>query len=96
MENEKLVTATDFCSCHEIEVSFIQSLTEFGLIEPKVIEEELFLTPDELAKLERMVALHYEMNINLEGIDAITHLLGKIERMQNEITQLRNKLRFYE
>jgi hypothetical protein len=46
--------------------------------------------------LEQIVRLYQELNINPEGIDAINVLLKHIENMQNEITDLRNKLNFYE
>jgi hypothetical protein len=40
--------------------------------------------------------LHTELNINLEGLEAISHLLQKILGMQNEMTALKNKLRMIE
>ena len=43
-----------------------------------------------------MVRLHYDLEINMEGIDAITHLLKKLQTMQDEISVLKNKLRVYE
>jgi len=49
-----------------------------------------------LPKLEQIVRLHQELNINSEGIDAIINLLKRIENMQNEIIELRNKLNFHE
>ena len=35
METGHLIAANDFCSSHQIEISFISSLKEFGLIEIK-------------------------------------------------------------
>jgi chaperone modulatory protein CbpM len=96
MENEKLVTATDFCSCYNIDISFIQSLSEFGLIETTEISQQLFISADDLWKLEQIVTLHYQLDINLEGVEAISHLLQKIQDMQTEIIALKNRLRFYE
>ncbi|RYY17919.1 MAG: MerR family transcriptional regulator [Chitinophagaceae bacterium] len=96
MNTENLVTAIDFCSCHQIEVSFIRTLSESGLIETTEIQQQVYLSRDELEKLERIVQLHYNMDINLEGVEAIDHLLGQIRRLQDEVTALKNKLRFYE
>jgi hypothetical protein len=96
MKNQELVTATDFCSCHQIEISFIQSLSQFGLIETKVISEEIFLLSEQLPKLEKIIEFHYDLNINLEGIEAIGHLIDKVENMHREIVNLRNRLSFYE
>ena len=43
-----------------------------------------------------MIRMHYELDINLEGIDAISNLLERVEEMQHEMTRLQNRLRFYE
>jgi hypothetical protein len=43
-----------------------------------------------------MVRLHFDMDINIEGIETITHLLERIEQMQQEITQLKNRVGVYE
>ncbi|RYZ97840.1 MAG: MerR family transcriptional regulator, partial [Sphingobacteriaceae bacterium] len=55
MNTENLVVATDFCSCHQIEISFIRSLAEFGLIETTEIQQQVYLSRDELEKLEQIV-----------------------------------------
>ncbi|PLB20348.1 MAG: hypothetical protein TRG1_696 [Flavobacteriaceae bacterium FS1-H7996/R] len=36
------------------------------------------------------------MNINIEGIHAISNLLNTIDSLQSEIKELKNKLNFYE
>jgi hypothetical protein len=40
--------------------------------------------------------LHYDLDINLEGIEAITSLLNRVKSMQEEIRELRNRLEGYE
>lgn len=96
MNDENLVTATDFCSCHKIEINFIRSLAQFGLIETTEIQQQVYLSRDELEKLESIVQLHFQMDINLEGVEVIGHLLSQIRTLQEEVTNLKNKLRFYE
>ncbi len=96
MEHSDMVTARDFCSHHHIEISFIESLSDYGLIETRRISEEIYLIPDQLGRLEKIVALHFQMDINLEGIEAIENLLTRMEDLQHEISSLKNKLRFYE
>jgi hypothetical protein len=95
MSHEELVSVNDFCTHHQIELSFLESLHEFGLIELNREENGLFLHSGELASVERLVRLHYELSINLEGIDVINHLLLQMEHMNQEMAQLRTKLRFY-
>lgn len=91
METENMVPATEFCTHHNIELSFIYSLQDFGLIRTVSINQKIFVPLEELNQLEKMVRLHYEMDINLEGIQTITYLLEKVTQMQQQILGL-NKL----
>jgi chaperone modulatory protein CbpM len=93
---DEYIPATEFCAGHQIELSFIRTLHESGLIETTILEGTLFLPSTELRELERLTRLHYEMDINLEGVEAISHLLRRVSDMQEEILSLRNKLRFYQ
>lgn len=93
---EDMISLNEFCTSHQVEISFIRSLEEHGLIETIFINETVCVPGNEISKLEQIVRLHRELNINPEGIDAINYLLTRIENMQNEITVLRNKLNFYE
>jgi len=96
MQIENLIPVNEFCYNHNIEISFISSLQQTGLIEITTVEETGFLDTDQLRQLEKFIRLYYELDINLEGIESITHLLHRIETMQNEIITLRNRLRLYE
>jgi len=96
MQKENLVRATEFCKHHSIEMNFIYSLQEYGLVEMSSEGEEIFIPADQLCTLEKMVRLHYELDINMEGIDVIQHLLHKLETTQDEIVQLKHKLKLYE
>lgn len=96
MTNDNLIAASDFCECHRIDVSFIRTLSEFGLIHTHVISQQVCLVPEELEKLEKIITLHNHLDINLEGIEAISHLLERMEEMKQEITSLKNRLRLYE
>ena len=96
MQEENLIPASEFCLHHNIEISFLQSLQEYGLIDIVTIEQRSFVDSNCLSELEKMVRSHYDLEINMEGIDAITHLLKKLQTMQDEISVLKNKLRVYE
>ena len=93
---EKLIPANEFCANYNISISFIRSLQENGLMEITTSEETEYIPAGRLHELERIIRLHYEMDINLEGIETIIHLLHRINTMQDEITDLRNRLRVYE
>ena len=96
METADMIVLDEFCATHHVEISFIQSLEEHGLIETITVNETLCVPGNDLSKLEQIVRLHQQLNINSEGIHAIICLLQRIENMQTEINELRNKLSFYE
>jgi chaperone modulatory protein CbpM len=91
-----LIAASEFCTYHQVEYTFIRSLSEAGLVEIQVVEQETYIPETELQKLERMIRLHNELEINVPGIEAITHLLQRIEDIQEEMRTLRNRLTRYE
>jgi len=91
-----MIILEEFCASHRVEISFIHSLEENGLIETVAINQALYITSNDLPKLEQITRLHQDLNINPEGIDAINHLLKHIEEMKQEIAHLRNRISFYE
>jgi len=96
MEEIDLIEVERFCVSYRIERSFLTELEELELIETTTIKDTRFIPLTQLPKLEQILRLHFDLNINLEGIEAITHLLDRVLAMQDEIIVLRNRLRFYE
>lgn len=91
-----LIRAEEFCRGHRLEVSYLHSLQEFGLIEVIRTDDQVFIRQEELPRLEKILVFNRELQINLEGIEVIMNLLERVTRMQDETTQLRNTLRRYE
>ena len=82
MQNE-LIIVSEYCrKCH---------------IEPSLMTEggERYLTFTQLPDIERYSRMYYDLSINIEGIDAIHHLLQRMEEMQNELHELRSQLRLF-
>ncbi|MGF2410844.1 chaperone modulator CbpM [Ferruginibacter sp.] len=96
MLTEEMIPADTFCIHHNIELAFIYSLKDSGLIEITHIEEKVFVPVSQLPHLEKLVRLYQEMDINLEGIETITYLLQRMNDMQQKIVQLSNQLSRYE
>lgn len=95
METEIMIPVVDFCIHHNIELSFIHSLRESGLIDIIIVKEAMFVSGSQLKHLEILMRLKEDMDINIEGIETITYLLQRITAMQQQIIQLNNKLSFY-
>jgi hypothetical protein len=96
MQTEYLVAIDEFCTKHNIEVSFISSLQETGLIEITMIEDAGFIQMEQLQEIEKFIRFYYELDINIEGIETISHLLHRVNDLQEEIVALRNKVGLYE
>jgi DNA-binding transcriptional MerR regulator len=92
MEDLILVPATDFCTSHHVEIELVNAFNEHGLIEIVHRKEVLFIPEHQLIKLEQILVFYRELDINLEGIETILELLRRMESMQDQITQLENKL----
>ncbi|WP_259070480.1 chaperone modulator CbpM [Mucilaginibacter sp. X4EP1] len=88
-----LIATTEISTYHEVEYSFISSLNEAGLLDFEIIDQTTFITTDDLQKLEKMIRMHHELEINIPGIEAIMHLLQRVEQMQDELRTLRNRHR---
>ena len=96
MKKEYLIAVAEFCTIHNIAVSFVNSLQQTGLINVITVEDAEFIDAEDLKQLERFVHFHYELDINLEGIETISHMLVRVNMLQDEITELRNRLDLYE
>ncbi|MEL1254804.1 chaperone modulator CbpM [Flavobacterium sp. DGU38] len=96
MNSKNLIQIKQFCLYHEIENTFITELNNYGLVEIIIQDEDEYLEPEQLPVIEKMIRLHYDLKINLEGIDAIAHLLNKIEVLQQNLNTAKNKLRLFE
>lgn len=79
----------------QIEPDFIRALHQSGLIHCQINGQDYFIDSDELPQIEQYARLHYDLDINLEGIEAIAHLLSQIESMQKEIRKLQEHMAFY-
>lgn len=96
MNIANFIAVDEFCKSWNIELSFISSLQETGLIDVVRIREKAFIDDNQLQQLEKLIRFYYELDINLEGIETILHLLQRMDSMHNEIIGLRNKLRLFE
>jgi chaperone modulatory protein CbpM len=96
MSDEEIISLETFCSFYQVDRSFIETLESHGLISISYRENQGFIFRDEVADLEKYSRLYYELNINVPGIDALKHLLEKIEQLQQEAENLRARLRIYE
>ncbi|WP_294083618.1 MULTISPECIES: chaperone modulator CbpM [unclassified Proteiniphilum] len=80
---------------YEIEESFIESLSDVGLIHVIDQDDNRFIEYDDLSDLEQFIRWHYEMDINVPGIDALRNMLERVRSLQSQIERLHSELQFY-
>ncbi|HLX92100.1 MAG TPA: chaperone modulator CbpM [Puia sp.] len=96
MEKENLITVVDFCRYYKVDLSFVQTLEQRGLIETVRAEQAVFVQVDHLASLERLIRIHHDLDIPAENLDVISQLIVELESLHQEIRSLEQRLGFYE
>jgi len=92
MSSESLIRIETLMDHYSIEPAFLSFLEEMQIVSIVVMEEEKFMDESEIPGLERMLRLHYDLGINYEGLDAISHLLKRMTEMERQIRELKNRL----
>ncbi|GAB2572661.1 chaperone modulator CbpM [Spirosoma areae] len=91
-----LISISEFCVYHHVGIAFIQTLEERGLVETITVEQAVYVQPEQLPLLEKFVRLHQDLSIHPDDLDVVSELLERVENLQHQVTQLQNRLIFYE
>jgi hypothetical protein len=60
------------------------------------IDNVFYFHEDFLEKIEKLLRLHIDLSINIEGLDVILQLLEKVENLEEELKEAKNKLKSFE
>lgn len=96
MNLDNLIPVATLCTHYNVEMPFFGQLNEMGLIQIQIIEETQYIHPNTIHEIEKMIRMHQELDINIEGIDVVMNLLKKIEDLQTELIATKNRLHLYE
>jgi hypothetical protein len=96
MKSTEHIAINELCSHYQLEQHFFIQLDELGILEIVRKQEELYLHSDGLARLEKILRLYHDLEVNMEGIDVILNLLNQIEQQEQQLIQLRERLMRYE
>jgi hypothetical protein len=92
----ELIIVSEYCRKTNLDPTFFTLLEEGGLIVIYIEEGERYFPAAQLPDLERYARLHYDLSINMEGIDVIHNLQLRMQELENKINYLQNKLSIYE
>jgi hypothetical protein len=96
MNTKNMILLKTVCSHYQVDLSFFTHLGEVGLIEIQIIEESLYIREDQINDIDRIIRIHQELDVNLEGIDVVFNLLQKIDRLEKDLITMKNRLKRYE
>ena len=96
MKMENFIPLNQLSSYYEVELSFFINLSEIGLIEITMIDQAEYVHESNVERIERIIRMHNDLQVNPEGIDVVFNLLQKIEDLQEELRSAKNRLRLYE
>lgn len=96
MDNKNYVQLMHLCDLYHTEINFFTQLDDMGLIEIVSMENELYVHQDKLHQVDRIIRIHRELNVNIEGVDVVFNLLEKVDKLQIELEKMQSRLRLYE
>jgi len=78
---------------HAVQISeaTLQRLVRAGIVEPDVADPDRF-TAAAAARLERMLRLHHDLEIDLVGAAVVVDLLERMEHLEADLERLRRQL----
>lgn len=86
------ISREELVKIYNIEITFFDSLEESGLLKTETENEIKYLLYEELPAFERFANWHYDLDVNIPGIEMIQNLLHKLEKIQLENRILLQKL----
>lgn len=81
---EEKISREELIKLYKIEISFFDQLEESGLIKPQLQDNIKYLLFEDLAYFEKLTSWHYDLDVNIAGLEVIDHLMQRIERLQAE------------
>lgn len=95
MKDRKHIPVSDLCQHYAVKQSFFVQLSEHGLVEVHEVNSVQCILEDNLSRVERILRIHQELNVNLEGVDVVLNLLDRVQEMERELNELRNTVRAF-
>ncbi|MBW8359775.1 MAG: chaperone modulator CbpM [Weeksellaceae bacterium] len=86
------ISREELVALYNIEITFFDELEECGLLRTETDNEVKYLYYEELPAFERFINWHYDLEVNLPGLEVISHLLEQIEALHEERRTLLNQM----
>jgi hypothetical protein len=85
------ISREDIAQIYNIEIRFFDDLEECGLLKTETENNTKYLLYEELPLFEKFANLHYDLDINLYGLEVIHQMLQKMEKLLSENRRLTHR-----
>ena len=89
--NER-ISREELVQIYNIEITFFDELVDSGLLNIETDNEIRYLMYEDLPTFERFTNWHYDLEINLPGLEVIHNMLQKMENLNQINRELMQKL----
>lgn len=86
------ISREELVKIYKIEVTFFDELVNSGLLNIQTENEIRYLMYEDLPNFERFTNWHYDLEINLPGLEVIHEMLQKMNDLKQKNRELMNKL----
>ena len=86
------ISREELVKIYNIEITFFDELVDYGLLNVQIENNVHYLMYEDLQDLEKFANWHYDLDINLPGLEVIYHMLKKLDTMKKRNRELMNKL----
>ncbi|MFY1047664.1 chaperone modulator CbpM [Chryseobacterium sp. GP-SGM7] len=89
--NER-ISREELVRIYNIEINFFDELVNSGLLKIQTDNEIRYLMYEDLPNFERFANWHYDLEINLPGLEVIHEMLQKMNDLRQRNRELMNRL----
>nr|WP_314497380.1 chaperone modulator CbpM [uncultured Chryseobacterium sp.] len=89
---DERISREELVKIYNIEITFFDELVNSGLLNIQTDNEIRYLMYEDLHMFEKLTNWHYDLEINLPGLEVIHQMLRKMEGLKQKNRELMNKL----
>lgn len=86
------ISREELVKIYNIEITFFDELVDSGLLNIHTENETRYLMYEDLPNFERFTNWHYDLEINLPGLEVIHEMLKKMNDLRQQNRELLNRL----
>jgi len=86
------ISREELVKIYNIEITFFDELVDYGLLNIQIENNIQYLMYEDLPNLEKFANWHYDLEINLPGLEVIHNMLKKLDALNRRNRELMNKL----